>query len=350
MGKGRGRAGNRVFRFLNRYKKEMIIVVGFVMVLSSFYTGVDREMTAPAENEDTANWVVVNYDSAVLGSQSTVVKVTGVTNEYKLWPNQMSRVDRKDITDVFESNVTGVRSIILEAGGGSEMFHIATDGGNVTDEIRKRIRLPGGYNLYRVYKGTSQYGSLDMVGENLEVGDYVNLLLLQRTRNNKNEVLGFSQRKVPVGPYINVTVIGDFDGYNFDAKTKANVTRDRLASVLNTTSFEMTTVNDTGSNGTALDIEFNMPQSADVNRIRSLLAGLGIDNVTVSRYGYIRAPPEMVVDDEPFQILNPEHVHSVMKYETKANDTISVRMYTITVANQTISFAREILSTDIEAQ
>jgi hypothetical protein len=201
-------------RLSRTWMKYMIYFVGAVMVLSGLYVGLGREMPSAPQDDSAASWNVVNYESSQVSESSAVTKIVGATTQYKLRPKNMNLLDQSDITYVFQSNITGVRSIVLESGGGNTMFHIDTDGGNVSNQIRSRIRLRGDYTLYQVYKGSTPYGTIDVVGDNLSIGDWVKIFTLQRAAGARTETLGFVQKKLTEGLDVDAIVVGSAEVAN----------------------------------------------------------------------------------------------------------------------------------------
>jgi hypothetical protein len=200
--------GQKGIRFSKKWMNYMIYFVGAVMVLSGLYVGLGREMPTAPQDDATTSWNVVNYDSVQVGESTAVTKIVGLTNHLKLRPKNMNLLDQSDITYVFQSNITGVRSIVLESGAGNTMFHFETDGGNVSQEIRNRIRLRGDYSLYQVYKGSTPYGTIDVVGDNLTIGDWVKVYVLQRAAGARTETLGFVEKRLPEGLDVDAAVVG----------------------------------------------------------------------------------------------------------------------------------------------
>ncbi|MFH0862579.1 MAG: hypothetical protein V1875_06055 [Candidatus Altiarchaeota archaeon] len=336
--KGSGGGGSR-----KNWKKYGMILVGLTMVLSGIEFGLNRDIPAPGQEDASANWTVLTYQAANIGTETAVTRITEATDTYEIKPNQVARLGRRDITDLFESNVTGVTGIVFENAPGAEMFRLDTLGGNISDEIRKRIRLPGGYNLYRVYRGTTPYGQINVIGDNLQVGDYVSVYLMQRVREGSTETMGFMKMNVPTGPVVNATVLGEFSGYNFAALLQKNVSALEL-SIGNSTEFDIAPLNDTGSNGTLWAASFNLPEGADIAQVRDALVAFNASNVTVSRFGYVRSPPEMMVEGRPVAIMNPDRVQTVMKDGLKENDTVEVRIYMLNINNQSYPYARQMLA------
>jgi hypothetical protein len=254
--------GRRGLRLPQKWMKYMIYLVGAIMVLSGLYVGLGREMPSAPKDDPTASWNIVTYDSMQVGASSAVTKIVGLTNQLKLRPKNMNLLQQSDITDIFESNITGVTAIVLETGAGENMFHFDTDGSNVSGEIRQRIRLRGDYILYQVYKGSTPYGTIDVVGENLKIGDYVRVFTLQRSAGARTETLGFVQKKLPEGPEVAATIVG-------------------------------------------LD---------------------KVGNSSASRLGYTSVPDEMVINGSVVSIPFNNNVRTTFIRDVKVNDTVRVRI------------------------
>jgi hypothetical protein len=321
----------------SKYIKYGIIIVGLSFLLSSFSYDVNKSQNAD-DDDPTASWNMVRYESGSIGSASAVALITGATEEYKLRPLRMDKVSQEDVTYVFASNVTGVLGITLETGGGDEMFGIATDGSqNVSAEIKKRIRLPGGYTLYRVYKAATPAGELKVIGENLEAGDYVKVILMERVKGGVSDVLGYAQGKVAVGPLVDATVLG-FDNVEFGAISPRNVSADDFKRFSNASNVEITFE---GGNGTAgaWTVAFSLPADADAVEVEADLSSMNMTNVSSARFGYVRAPSEMVLQGRAVSIPDGGGIQARLRPGAKVNDPVRVAVYIMPLGNQTAAFA-----------
>jgi len=267
-----GKPGRLGLRLPKQWMKYMILLTGAVMLLSGLYTGVERDPPQDAATDLRSKWNVVQYDSASLGQSSALVNIMGPTGQYMLRPNAMSRLSEQDITDVFESNVTGVKSIVLENAPGEEFFHLETDGSDVSAEVARRIRMPGGYKIYGLYLGTTPYGNINIVGDGLAAGDWVRVILLERLRGGASDTLGFVEKKIPSGPTYDAVVTG---------------------------------------------------------------FGSGDDNSTA----YVRLPEDVVFDGSVVQLPDGGSVRATLPTGVKANDTVKVKLSSITLSNITVYFA-----------
>ncbi len=272
MAKKNGKQARFGIRLPKQWMKYLIVITGVVMLFSGLYTGIERDEPQAAGADVRAKWNVVQYDSASLGQGSALVKIIGPTGQYKLKPSAMSRMSEQDIADVFESNVTGVRSIVLESAPTEAFFHIETDGSDVSSEVARRIRMPGGYQTYGVYLGATPYGNLNVVGEGLAEGDWVRVILLERMRDGASDTLGFVERKIPSGEAYDAVVTG------FDSE----------------------------------------------------------DNSTTA---YVRLPEELVLAGSPVQLPEGGVVAASLPSGAKVNDTVRVKVSSITLSNMTAYFA-----------
>ena len=327
-------------RWLNIGKKSnkfMIILIGAIMLLSSLYVGLNREMPEASSNNGVGNYSAVKYDSASLYGSGVLAQVAAVTSDYKLIPKNVGMFRTDSLEIVFESNVTGVTGIVLENAPGYEMFNIATDGRNVTGEIRKRIRLPGDYNLYRVYTCNTQFGPMPVVGDNLERGDYVKVLVLGRVRGGMTQLLGFVQNKVPQGPFTRARVV------SLDSLQVTGVTGDgslgiKLNGVLNLTNFRAQQL---GGNSSVWAFTFNLPVGSDADSILSLSSTYNMSNVTVALAGVSQAPEDLVVAGRMISLSDGGLLPTTFKPGVRVNDTIEVKVYTIDIGNRSVAFAIE---------
>jgi len=327
-------------RWLNLGKnsnKYMIVLVGVTMLFSGLYVGLNREMPGVSSENDGRNYTAVNYDSASLYGSGVLAQVEAVTGDYKLIPKNagMFRSDSLDI--VFESNLTGVTGIILENAPGYEMFNIATDGRNVTAEIRKRIRLPGDYNLYRVYTCNTQYGPIAVVGDNLEMGDYVKVLVLGRVRGGMTQLLGFAQNKIPQGPFTWVRVVS-MDSLQVTGVTDDSSLGMKLNGVLNLTDFRTQQL---GGNSSGWAFTFNLPVDSGTDTVMGLASAYNMTNVTVAVTGVSQAPGDLVIAGKMVTLSDDGLLQTTFKPGVRVNDTIEVKIYTIDIGNRSVAFAIE---------
>ncbi|MFH1055927.1 MAG: hypothetical protein V1744_07550 [Candidatus Altiarchaeota archaeon] len=339
--KSAGGGGFRLFRG-RKATKYMIIFVGAVMLFSGLYMGFNREEPAVETQDQTASWNVVKFDSAELYSEGLLTEVATETNEYKLMPKNPGQLSQDSITYVFESNITGVNNIVLETAQGYDMFHISTDGREVDAEIRKRIRLPGGYNLYRVYKSSTQYGDIGVIGEGLKVGDFVRVLILQRMREGKGELLGFAQKKVPAGPIVDARVVG-LENLRVSGVSSASLSEGDLEGALNVSDIAVEEGNGSWS------VSFEMPFDSDTGVVKGVLKERGVSNVSFGISGYSQTPEEMVMEGRIVAIPGYERVQTVFESGTKVNDSVRVRIYMMSVGNTSIAFAIEASGNGTEA-
>jgi hypothetical protein len=323
------------------FVKYMIIIVGASFLLSSFSYDLNKSQDdGSASGDPTDSWNLIRYDGGSLGTQAAVVRITGATDDYKLRPTRMDLVGQDDMSIVFESNVTGVVGLALETGAGDDMFDIRTDGGpNVSAELRKRIRLPGGYSLYRVYKAATDYGELKVIGENIAVGDWAKVHLMERRRAGATDVLGYVERRVDAGPEVDATVLG-FDSVAFGAVSGRNITRGDLAPATNSSDIEVAYEAGNGTEG-VWTVSFTMPADTDPAPVEAALAALNLTNVTSARFGYVRTPEEIVLDGNAVSIPNGGIVQARLGTGAKANATVRVSVYLVAVGNQTAAFAIE---------
>jgi hypothetical protein len=327
--------GGKWLKFGKNTNKYLIILVGAIMVFSGLYSGVNREIPSPTSADNPGNWTSVNYDSASLYASGVLAQVEGASNTYKMIPKSAGLLQSGNLDIVFESNVTGVQGITLENAPGYVMFSIETDGRNVTAEIRKRIRLPGDYNLYRVYNCRTQYGLMEVVGDNFEKGDYVKVLVLGRTRAGSTQLLGFAQNKMVVGPEVKALVL------SVESLQVAGVTSDaslgvKLDGTLNLTDFRTQRLLENSSDW---EFTFNLPPDYAEGKVLGLAGGYNLTNVTMALVGFTQVPQEMVVQDKIMTVPQGGVVPTTFKSGVKVNDTIDVKVYTMKIGNNSVAFA-----------
>jgi hypothetical protein len=323
-------------RLPKKLLKYLIIFTGAIMVLSGLYTGLSRDMSAPAAEDLTASWNMTTYDSAYLGDASAVTTIISETNQMILRPNKVGMLSQEDVNDIFEANITGVTSLVFEVAPGSQMFRLEVQDFNVTGEIRKRIRMPGGYQIYHVYRGSTPYGEVSVVGDGLEAQDHVRIILLQRSKGGVEESMGFVQGRLPVGPVVDATVAG-VEGVTFSGAGPVGLSKGDITSRLNASDVTLE------GSGNISAVSFNMPADADVGAVLGILEGLGVSNVTVMSYGYITAPQEMVVDGRDVKVPNSGALQATFNLGRKVNSTIRARVYILNIGNQSAAFATEAL-------
>jgi hypothetical protein len=304
-----------------KFRNFMIMFIGVIMVLSALEVFLNRAQNVESPEDESLKWNTVKYESVQLGQSSALTQIVAATDQYKLRPNQPNRLDSQDVSGVFESNISGVSSIVLESGPDDMMFNIRTDGRNVSDEVKKRIRLPGGYLLFRVYMGSTPYGGINVAGEDLKVGDYVRVLLMQRTSGAKSDVIGFAQKKVAVGPLVNATVSA-LEAYAIEGVSYGNVTAAELSSALNATGVNVTADDSLGAGARAVYLKVPMP--SDIVHVRDVLAGFGVSNVSASVMGYSKVPDEMIVGGEDFMIPDSARMPTILNQDARVNDTVRV--------------------------
>ncbi|MBD3388563.1 MAG: hypothetical protein GF416_05795 [Candidatus Altiarchaeales archaeon] len=327
---GKPRSGKR------QKQKYMIYFVGAIMVLSGMFFGLNRAQNGPPEENPSGDWNVVEYESASLGKTSYAAKVVGITSGYKLVPNQM-RFSEGDIQHVFETDIAGVTNVILEAAPGYYMFHFVADG-DVEEGIRERIRLPGDYNLYRAYRASTEGGEFNVVGNNLEVGDYVMVVVLERVRDGRLEQLGFVEDRLEEGPVINGTAYG-FESYSITGVSASEVPEEDLKESMG---YEDVMVEEDNSSGDTLyRVSMTLPFDADVGEAREKLEGFDVFNVTALILGYSETAEHMVVNGSLVRIPNYRGVQSTFDEDTMENDTVAIRVYMLSMGGQTFAFATE---------
>jgi hypothetical protein len=318
--KGRGMG----FRLPKKWMKYLILMVGGIMLFSGLYVGLGREMPQGNAKDDTSSWMVVSYDSAQIGDTTALTKIIAQTGQYKLRPNQMSSLNQQDINDIFQSNITGVKSIVFENAPREEMFNIDTDGTDVVGEFRRRVRIPGGYEFLPVYQGSTPYGQVDVVGDGLSIGDSARVLLMQRTRGTITETLAFVQKRIPAGPILNVTV--------------ANVTNIYVEGTITTKITESQVNSQIKDSVVAIDgttVTAYLPLDADVNAAKRTLEAMNVTSISVGRTGFIAAPDEMLVGENSVVIPNNNRVATRLKVGAKANDKVEVMISMSSQGNRT---------------
>jgi hypothetical protein len=319
------------FRLPKKWMKHMILLVGAIMLFSGLYSGIGMEDPQATAADDSSAWTVISYDSAQIGDATALTKIIAETNQYKLRPNQMSLMERQDINDIFESNITGVKSIVFENAPTEEMFAITTDGTDVAGEFRRRVRVPGGYEFLRVYKGSTPYGQLDVLGDGLRTGEWASVLLLQRVRGQTTETLAFVKKRIPQGPIVNVTA-ANITGTYFDGTLGSDVTADEIKSQIKDAQVSID-----GSVVTVI-----MPGAAEVSSLRGALEAMNISGVSAGRLGYVSAPDEMVIGDNIVVIPEAGKLQARLKIGTKAKDTVEARIDISQQGNLTAARATQI--------
>ena len=338
--------GGRWLLMGKKANKWVILFVGFIMVFSGLFIGLNREMPNVSVPENGPVWNVVNYDSVSSVGTVVVARIDGPTGSLKIVPKRLGTLDTRTINDIFDTNITGISRIVLENATGYEMFNIETDGSNVTAQIRKRIRVSGDYFLFTVYRGSTQYGYLDVIGDGLRSGDFVNLLLLQRSVAGRPEFLGFIQSRVEEGPYIRAKVVG-FEGLMFSGLFDGNLSESDFEAALNASGVRF---GSQSANSTSKVVSFDMPMQSNVSWVEGVLASMNVSNFTVGKLGYAKTAPNMAYNGTIVSIPGNDRVQTTFRYNTTLNDTVTVGVYAINFGNQSIVFAIESSGNDTKAQ
>ncbi len=332
---------------LSKKKKQqyMILFITFIFVFSGLYMGLGRSV--PTEDEGPRTYDVVEYDSAQLGDAAAVVQVADATGDWIIMPREPQLLDQRDVVEVFESNITGVRHVRLEVSPGHTMFRLEGDGRNISGEVERIIRLPGGYNLYRVYRGVTPYGELPLVGAYLNAGDTVKAFVLRRSGPEGAELLAFSQGSVEEGPWVDAKVVL-LDGLSVSGLSGIRYFEEDFKAVLNATEVRVNEYNET--NASLWGLSFLLPADANTTEVESVLSAMNVSNITYELQGLAELPRDMILEGRLIQIPNNNMAPATFSYGRKVNDTVEVRVYFMDLMNQTIAFAIENSGNDTAAR
>ena len=142
-----------------RMTKYLIYIVMASFVLGGLFTNYGMpEQTQENEEADTA-YNIIQYDSERIASNTVECEITEKKNNIKLVMSQDSRITNEDLQQVFETNVTGVKSVLLEISQSNAMFDIQVEDEEVKAELEEEIKLDGArfYDIYTCTKENNFY-------------------------------------------------------------------------------------------------------------------------------------------------------------------------------------------------
>ncbi len=179
-----------------RYTRTMIYIIMASFVLGGLFTGYGMPKDSEGvDNSPQSKWNILVYESESVATQPVACNILEATGDVKVVVANAGALDDDIISEVFDANITGVKSTVLEVSPSYAMFHMKVDGDEARKGISDRIRIPG-MMVYDVYMCGAQGERVEVIGRNLTVGDEVSVLLVERTRAGFREYVGFMQEKV----------------------------------------------------------------------------------------------------------------------------------------------------------
>ncbi|MBU0762623.1 MAG: hypothetical protein KKD39_06320 [Candidatus Altiarchaeota archaeon] len=180
-------------KFTKKITRYMIYVVLASFILGGLYTNYGM----PERKEDTTDqassrYNIVSYDGERIATNPIECEITEKKNNIKIVLPQDNRVSDDDLAQVFESNITGVKSVVLEVSKSHAMFDMKVEEENAIDEVKDKIRINGA-RIYGAYMCNVGDSTVEVIGQNLTVGENINILLVERSRAGFSEIIGFQQ-------------------------------------------------------------------------------------------------------------------------------------------------------------
>jgi hypothetical protein len=182
---------SKKFKLSKKTTKYLIYVV-----LASFLLGglfVDYGRTRP--NQDDApqrQYNILIYESENVYPNPVECKIIAASSDVKIIVPPTARLTDDILEEIFDSEIPGVKSKVLEVSPNYAMFNLRVDEEASLDAILARVRISGA-KAYNTYICDIQGRQIELIGRELEAGMTVNALIVDRMRAGFTETIGFAQ-------------------------------------------------------------------------------------------------------------------------------------------------------------
>jgi|GEM_PF-4794893 len=324
------------------FSQTMIKYLLFIVIGSFFLSGLFWDIGA--DNPQDANtarpgWNVVEYENAQLSTESGIASIVAKTANFKLVPRNPAMVSSNDLERAFNSEIKGVLSVVYEFSPTNPMFHLTTDGTVGEETIRNQLSISGGYDLFEVYEASSAAGPLKVVGRDLEPKGSVKVLLLSRSRDGIDDMLGFYQSAIVEGPVIDATAVS-FEWWAFESVHPARTLEGAITAIAeNATRISVPYINDTKMYGAS----FAIPLVEDPDAIQKDFEDEGYLDVSYKKFGWADAPDSMSLGGQLFEIPKTDgFLQATFSPDTEANDSVRLAVYPMMFGDTVIVYAIEV--------
>lgn len=390
----------------SRYILIGVFVVVITMLLSGlfFFSSDGNNSQVHDEEQEPEPWIE-KYQINQIGNFSIIVRITDITPDFIAMPSA-SCVDFATIREIQDISVNNVE-VSSEVANPSTlsqpvpmicgfymMFKFRTDEGNISleelkGEIRKKLNK---FSVFQGYTATlpvniSGTDKVYVVGQpERNVGDYLRIILYQKTGGLETGIIGFEERKIPTGPVlsgivVNVTGIivqGTINTDFPDIEKKINITEMNIlppkilinetignktaeglknltgVDVLINPENNRTEISFNSSKGEILDIlkkerinyslqdgeiMLRLPLTSDIIYVEKVLTGNNIMNLKFGKEGMVSLPKEFILDNRVVPIRNNERFDAVLEMDRKTGDRINLSINTIQFGEQIIAFS-----------
>lgn len=390
-----------------------IFVVTITMLLSGFFYFSSDRTTPGIYNEGQIEPWIDKYQISQIGNFSIIAHVTDVTSDFIVMPSA-SCVDFETIREIQNISVNNIKvsSEVAEPAtlfqpvpmicGFYMLFKFNTDEGNISlEELKGEISEKlSKFSVFQGYIATlpvniSGTDQVYIVGypEN-RVGDYLRVVLYQKiTTGIGTGMIGFEERKIPVGPVLSATVVNITDiivqgtidtdlpsdiqeklnvtEFNFLPpkilinETIGNKTADRLKNLTGVNVFinseeNKTEISFNSSKEKMIEvlnkeklnyslqeggIIFRIPLDSDINYVMKTLTDNNIQDLRFGKEGLISLAREFILENKVVPIGNNERFDAVLEMDRRIGDRINVSVNTLRFGEQVIAFgASEVIN------
>lgn len=342
MAVGKKKSG---FRFSKKSIKYIIFIVIASFILSGVFSGFstnESELQNP-EDESGLNWSGRMFESSIISDESGLVTIYSQKNELLIFAPNPSSIDKRYIDQVFKADVDGVLNREYELSPNNLIIRIQTDGRDIKEEFTFKAKLPKAWVLYDVYEGQMNVGFVDVVGEGLDVGDKVKVLLLSQTTKGMSESIALAQEKVVEGPILDA-VVREVISQSIHVKDSKDLGQEKLDEVI-TDALEIQLMNE--GNITEYNIRFDTEK--DILTASKNLADAGFDVIRVIKEGKVSCADDMVIQNTLIPIPKSQGlVPATLLPNARFNESIRVQITPVHVGEQTFVLAMQVDMDEIE--
>ncbi len=387
-----------------RYILIGVFVVVITMLFSGLYFSSERNSPKIPNEVQPEPWVD-KYQISQIGNFSIIVRIAGIANDLIVMPDSRCVYFEtiNEIQNISAGNFKGIE--VAEPATASQpapmicgfytLFKFGPEeGGNpfeLNGEIKQKLGKSStlqGYiaNLPINISGTDQVYVVGQPGN--EVGDYLRIVLYQKIAFGiESGMIGFGERKIPVGPVLPATVVNITDiivqgtvntdlppdiheklnetEFNFLPpkiminETIENKTADRLmnltgVSVLVNSEENRTEISFNSSKRDILEIlnkegidyslqdggvMFKIPLNSDIGYVMKTLADNNILDIRLGKEGAVSLTTEFILENNVVPIRNSDRFNAVLEMDREIDEKINVTINTIRFGEQIIAFS-----------
>lgn len=380
--------------------KLMILIVAAVMVVSGVYfAGIQHEEAGNKKTVSVKSYgigdAVDNAYALVAEKRPEIVAMLG--------DRATARLTQETIEELLNVSTGTVYHVEAEEAVNSFVLFrfYAVDSRKALDGLKPLLNQAlGDYTMYGVYTGVQPGGASEdvrmelfcPVNVSLNTGALVRILLLKREYtqpdgSSAEEFFGFVKNTIPFGPKVKAIVSGidglavwgltgvEQDVYELNKSVRGveaayqppyilvnglveepdfNVTGVKLTLQGNYTIIELENASleeeaagllkGLGLNHTLVEgtVTLSLPLGANLSRVKEMLAGMNITNLTVQKLGRTTLPEEVAMENMLVPISNNRNASSVLFLNATVGDEIDVSLMAIRLGDQYIVNARQV--------